>query len=91
MTRHAAQRFAQRGILTSEADLILAIGSEVDDGYLVRAKDRQAAERILKAMLARIRRVEGKRLVVADGRIVTGYRASRRGTRRLLRNAAERD
>lgn len=91
MTQHAIQRFAQRGMAPSDVELILEIGSEVDDGYLVCTKDRQAAERVLKDLLARIRRVEGKRLVVADGQVVTGYRANRSETRRLLRKAAERD
>lgn len=87
MTKHAVQRFSQRGMTPSDVELILEIGSEVEDGYLVRAKDRQVAERFLQDLLARIRRAEGKRIVVAEGNVVTGYRANRRETRRLLRKA----
>ena len=90
VTKHALQRFDQRGLALSDVDLILEIGSEVKDGYLVRARDRQAAERLVKDLLDRIRRVEGRRLVVTDGSIVTGYRAHGREARRLLRRAAER-
>jgi transposase-like protein len=90
MTKHAMERFAQRGLALSDVELILEIGSEVKDGYLVSAKDRQAAERLLKDLLNRIRRVEGRRIVVADGSIVTGYRADRREACRLLRRGAER-
>jgi hypothetical protein len=46
---------------------------------------------VLKELLQRLKRVVGKRLVVADGRIVTAYHASRTCQRQLLRNAAERD
>jgi hypothetical protein len=82
-------RFGSRVIKDSE--LIALIGTEVDDGYLVLAKDCQEIERILKEFLERVRRVHGKRLVVANGQIVTAYHASRRYQRRLLRNAHECD
>ena len=85
ITAHAAVRMAQRSIQTKDAELIALIGTEVDDGYLVREKDYQQVERMLKAFLSRFRRVVGKRLVVADGSIVTAYHATRRQQRRLLR------
>src|SRR5205823_4902519 len=34
-TQHAVQRLAQRGFHASDVDLIMAIGSEVRDGFLV--------------------------------------------------------
>jgi hypothetical protein len=58
---------------------------------LVRAQDCQQIEMQLKRFLHRIRRLKGKRLVVAEGRIVTAYQASPRNERRLLRNAQERN
>lgn len=91
LTHHGAIRMAQRGIPAREADLIALIGTEVDDGYLVRTKDCQAAEREIKRLLERIRRLKGKRLVIADGRIVTAYQTTRRTERRLLRRAHECD
>jgi hypothetical protein len=90
-TQHAAARMAQRGIPSNDVDLIALIGTEVGDGYLVRAKDVQAAERAVKNLLARIRRLKGKRLVTAEGRIVTAYPATYRQERRLLRRVRERD
>lgn len=91
MTHHAAARMAQRGIPAKDADLIALIGTEVGDGYLVRSKDVQVAEREVKNLLARIRRLKGKRLVTAEGRIVTAYPATQRQERRLLRRVRERD
>lgn len=91
VTRHAAMRMAQRSITLRDADVIAMIGTKVDDGYLLRGKDCQEAEHAIKKVLDRIWRLQGKRLVVADGRIVTAFHASRPQQRRLLRNAQERD
>jgi hypothetical protein len=91
VTRHAAIRMAQRSIRLQDADLIALLGTKVDDGYLVREKDCQAAEHFIKKVLDRIRRLRGKRLVVSDGRVLTAFHASSRQERRLLRAAEERD
>jgi hypothetical protein len=50
-----------------------------------REKDYQQVERTLNELLSRFRLLVGKRLVVADGSIVTVYHATRRQQRRLLR------
>jgi len=91
ITHHAAVRMAQRGIPVREAELIVLIGTEVEDGYLVRAKDCQAAEKELKSLLRRIQRLKGKRLVTNDGRIITAYHSNTRQGRHLLRRAHESD
>jgi hypothetical protein len=91
MTKHAAIRMAQRGIKLKDADLIAMIGTEVADGYLVRAKDYQLLETVLKGLLARFRRVVGKRLVVAHGKVATAYHPSDVHQRRLLRNVGQAD
>ncbi len=85
ITGHAAIRMAQRAIRIMDAELIALIGTEVEDGYLVRQKDYQQVERTLKELLTRFRLLVGKRLVVADGSIVTVYHATRRQQHRLLR------
>jgi hypothetical protein len=82
---------AQRGLSIKDAELIALIGTKVTDGFLVRAQDCQQIERELKGLINRVRRLQGKRLVVANGRIVTAYRASQWNERRLLRSAQERD
>jgi hypothetical protein len=91
LTNHAAIRMAQRGIIPKDSELIVLIGTEVDDGYLVRNKDYQDVERFVKGFLKRLRRVVGKRLVVKHNRIVTAYRPCNHYRRRLLRRARERD
>jgi hypothetical protein len=89
LSRHAETRMAQRGLSIKDAELIALIGAEVADGFLVRARDCQLIESSLKELLDRVRRLKGKRLVVADDRVVTAYHASRRKARRLMRNARE--
>jgi hypothetical protein len=89
LTHHAATQMAQRGIALRDANLIARLGTEDDNGYLVRTKDCQAAERAIKKFLDRIRRLRGKRLVVSKGRIVTAFHALRQQTRHLLRDAYE--
>ncbi|ABQ69831.1 hypothetical protein Swit_3485 [Rhizorhabdus wittichii RW1] len=72
-TNHGLQRMSQRGLTVSDIDLIMAVGCEVPDGVLVRRKDCDEIERRLKEIIARVKRLEGKRLVVCDGRLVTAY------------------
>jgi len=87
ITEHAAVRMSQRGIMPRDAELIVLIGTEVVDGYLVREKDYQDAEHALKRLLQSFRRLVGKRLVVKSGQIVTVYRPLKRYERDLLRDA----
>ncbi len=89
LTNHAATRMAQRGVTNDDLELIRWVGTEVEGGYLVREKDFQALDRELKRLRDHVRRLVGKRLVIADGRVVTAYHATHRTERRLLRGAED--
>ena len=89
ITRHARMRCAQRGLSVEELDLIMLIGSEVDDGYLVRDKDCQEVVRQLKNEIKRVQRVKGKRVVLVNGQIITAFHATKSETRRVLRRSEE--
>jgi len=91
LTRHAVCRLAQRAIRYDDLDLIMMIGTEVRDGYIVLERDCQAAERELKRLLERVRRLNGKRLVAQSGHIVTAYHAGVGTRRRLVRDAEDRE
>jgi len=91
VTRHAMQRMAQRAFRLEDLDLIMMIGTEVEGGFIVLTRDCQAAESELKRLLKQVRRLDGTRLVVEGGTVVTAYRAGRKTERRLVRSAAERD
>lgn len=90
VTAHAGTRMVQRAIRDDDLELITWIGTEVEGGYLVRKRDSQAVERQLKLLMDRLRRLQGKRVVIADGRIVTVYHARQTKERRLLRHAEQR-
>jgi hypothetical protein len=85
LTSHGATRTAQRGLAAEDLELIPRIGTEVEGGFLVRQKDFQAYERMLKRDLERARRLVGKRLVIDGNVVITAYHATRRKERRLLR------
>ena len=87
LTAHAALRIAQRGIRHDDLDLIQWIGTEVEGGYLVRQRDFQALERDLKRLREKVRRLIGKRVVIAGGTVVTAYHTQSSKERRLLRTA----
>jgi hypothetical protein len=87
ITEHAALRMSQRGFMPKDVELILLIGTEIDDGYLVREKDYQEAEHALKRLLQSFRRLVGKRLVVKNGQVVTAFHPLKRYERDLLRDA----
>jgi hypothetical protein len=91
LSKHAAVRMAQRGIMPKDSELIVLIGTQVDDGYLVRDKDYQEVEHALKRFLKRVRRIVGKRLIISNGCIVTAYHSSKKQQRRLLRQARDGD
>lgn len=83
LTRHATRRFAQRGFRRGDAEHIIAIGTEVEGGFIVRRKDVQSLPSDQRRLVGRL---VGMRLVVADNSIVTGYRATKGKQHRLLRN-----
>jgi hypothetical protein len=80
-------RMSQRGIRLDDLELAELIGTEVEGGCLVRRKDVQAFERVLKKLRDQARRLAGKRVVQAGDAVVTAYHAGRTKERRLLRDA----
>jgi hypothetical protein len=89
MTEHALIRMAQRGLRLKDAELIELVGSQLEDGFIVLDQDYRQLEADLKKILEAARRVRGKRLVVAEGRVITAYYPSKKRQRRLLRDGYE--
>ena len=85
VTNHAAIRMAQRALSQEDIDLIVALGTEVPDGYLVRDADANRVIEELRREIQKIERVRGKLAVVAGNKLVTAYAATRQKQRRLLR------
>jgi hypothetical protein len=89
-TAHAMERMSQRAIWDDDVKFITGNGTEVEGGYLVTARDVQAVERRLKRLIEQAHRLQGARVVIADGRSITVYHARRRKERQLLREAKQR-
>lgn len=86
LTRHAIVRMGQRGIQAGDIPWILAIATEVPDGFLVTDKDVAAFERQLKTVIQRLRHLRGKRLVSRDDALVTAFHATKRQAHNLIRS-----
>jgi hypothetical protein len=61
----------QRGIATTDLDLVMRNGTEVEGGYLIRKRDFQMLDKGLKLLCERARRLVGKRVVTEGKWIVT--------------------
>lgn len=89
-SRHASTRLAQRGVSSTDAELIVMYGTEVEGGYIFLEKNCDDLEHELKAALQQVRHLRGKRVVFENGRLVTAYHATKTTTRRLLKFSEER-
>ena len=82
---HATSRMSQRALRENDIELILEIGTDTGDGYVVCKKDVQRRVRMLKKEIAQAERLEGKRVVIEGDRVVTAYHATRHKQKHLLR------
>jgi hypothetical protein len=88
LSHHADARLQQRGVRASDVALVIAHGTPVRDGYLLRARDVAAAEAELKRTLARLQRLRGTFVAVADETVLSVYRPCKVRRRKLLAGAA---
>ena len=82
---HAISRMSQRALRESDIELILEIGTDTSDGYVVCKKDVQRYVRRCKKQIAQVERLEGKRVVIEGDRVVTAYHATCHKQKHLLR------
>ncbi len=84
-TKHAVERFAQRGFMLDDAEIIMQLGTEVEDGFLVCDREVRKLEEQARAFLRRLDRVRGARVVVEGSTVITVYRAGKRKQKQLLK------
>lgn len=89
ISKHAFMRLAQRGLSVSDSEMIVKFGAEVDDGFILLAKNCSELETELRAALQQVRRLRGKRIVLKDGHLITAYHAAKSTTRKLLQRSEE--
>jgi hypothetical protein len=90
LSRHAIRRLEQRSISESDVDLVIRLGTEVQDGYLMIERDCQTLVDELKRDIQRIQRLSGKRIVIDGSHVITAFHALPREERRLVRGAERR-
>lgn len=90
LTKHAEKRFSQRSLNPDDLALLLRIGSETHEGFMVLERDFRAFERDIKRLLQRVKHIVGKRIIVESCQVITGYHCSKNIEKQLLRNSKER-
>lgn len=89
LTQHAQTRFSQRSLDPKDLTILLRVGSETHEGFMVLERDYQAFERDVKKLLKRVRRIVGKRIIVEKGLVVTGYKCTKQTEKNLIRLSKE--
>ena len=84
LSSHARKRLQQRAMSSADVEVIVAHGTSVRDGYLLRARDANEAISELKGQISMLERLKD-RVVIADRQtVITAYPASKRKQKRLL-------
>lgn len=83
---HAQQRLQQRGLSTSDLDLVLMHGTETRDGYYLRRRDVRRAERELRKLINQLNRLSGKYVIVDGDTVITTYHPGKKKQKRILRS-----
>jgi len=85
ITSHAKQRLQQRALNSKDLNMIIRHGTDTNDGYFLRRTDVQAIEKTLKSYIKRLKKLEGKFVVVEGNDVLTAYHPTKKKERRILR------
>ena len=84
LTNHAKKHLQQRAMSIADVEVVMARGTRVPGGYLLRQRDVNEAISELKGEISTLERLKDT-LVVADGEtIVTAYSTSKLKQKKLL-------
>ena len=87
---HANARIRQRGFSESDVELIVSLGTQVEDGaVLLRKQDVDREVRNLEREKQRLHRLKNTKVVVNGETVVTVYRTGKSSQRTTLRRARE--
>jgi hypothetical protein len=76
-------------VRAADVALVVVHGTAVRGGYLLRARDVAAAEAEMKRTIARLHRLAGTFVAVAEDTVLSVYRPCKVRRRKLLAAAAE--
>lgn len=86
-SNHANRRMRQRGLRKADLELITQFGSIIDDGFILRRKDAEAAKCEMKRTIADLDRLAGVAVITKSDTVVTYYRPTKSKRRRMLQKA----
>ena len=84
LSQHADTRIRQRGLRAADVGLVVAYGSPVPGGVLLRTRDVAQAEAEMKRVVSRLHRLAGTFVAVADGTVLSAFRPTKVQRRKLL-------
>ena len=87
---HAELRARQRGFRDADVELILAFGTDTDNGAILTSADAERGVAALKRQIADLERLTGAAVVTEGDTVVTLYHARQTRARHMLRNAGRR-
>jgi len=90
VSQHAEARARQRGFRKDDVELILAYGTETDEGTVLTAGDARRGIEALKRQIAAIERLAGAAVVTDGEQVVTLYHSRPGRARHMLRRAGRR-
>jgi hypothetical protein len=84
LSHHAATRIRQRGLRASDVALVVAHGSPVRGGILLRTRDVATTEAEMKRTVSRLHRLAGTFVAVADDTVLSAFRPTKLQRRKML-------
>jgi hypothetical protein len=87
VSAHAEQRLQQRGYRPHDIALILAHGTRVHDGFVLRPSDVACVEATARRLITQLHRLKGSFVALAGDTVLSVYRPDRARRRKLLARA----
>ena len=87
---HARMRMQQRGLRERDIELIVDLGTRVsEDAYILRRQDVEREIELRRREIQALSRLRGRKVVVAEDTVVTGYHPRPAARKRDLRRGRE--
>ena len=89
-SHHAQARMQQRGLRERDIELIVDLGTRVsEDAYILRRRDVDREIELRRREIQALSRLRGRKVVVAEDTVVTGYHPRPAVRKRDLRRGRE--
>jgi hypothetical protein len=85
LTQHAKTRMPQRNLKKSDLDIVLTLGTEINDGVILTNNDASQAIRELKDEIKRVERLTNLFVVIENEALITAYRPRPSKMKKIMR------